>query len=101
MSRVSAKLRRGPDRHFHWCPACEELHPLPDSWHFDGNVDAPTFTPNFRHPGMKTVVVSGKWTGEWERDASGDLIPRVCHDTLTAGRLRFWEDSTHGLAGKT
>jgi hypothetical protein len=56
------------------------MHPLPDGWTFDGNLEAPTFTPSFLH----------SWgTG------------KVCHYNLIAGWLQFCPDSTHGLAGKT
>ena len=28
MSQVSAKMRRGVGRYFHWCPGCQKMHPL-------------------------------------------------------------------------
>lgn len=101
MGQVTSKLRRGEGRYFHWCPACEEMHQLPDGWTFDGNLEAPTFSPSFKHSGMKKVTVNGEWTGEWVRDASGNPVPDVCHYILTAGQLQFCGDSTHALAGQT
>lgn len=77
------------------------MHRLPDSWKFDGNLESPTFSPSFKHTGMQTVKVDGKWTGEWVRDAAGKPVPNVCHYILTAGVLNFCGDSTHALAGKS
>lgn len=102
MNKVSAKLRRGRDRYFHWCPACADMHSLPDrGWTFDGDLVAPTFTPSFLHGGVKRVVVDGRWTGEWERDADGKPIPYVCHYMLTKGVLHFCGDCTHAMAGQS
>jgi len=101
MSQVSGTLRRGVGVYLHWCPGCEEMHQLPDSWAFDGNLENPTFTPSFKHSGVQTVKSGGKWTGEFVRDANGSTVPFVCHYVLTAGVLNFCADSTHGLAGKS
>jgi hypothetical protein len=70
--------------YLHWCPACEEVHALPDSWRFDGNVENPTFSPSFKHSGY-----------------SSHNKPRICHYILTGGILDFCSDSTHALAGKS
>jgi hypothetical protein len=101
MSQVSYKLRRGQGMYFHWCPACEEMHPLPDSWTFDGNMESPTFSPSFRHSGHQRIYADGKWTGEWKRDAGGNLVKFICHYVLTAGVLNFCADCTHAFAGKS
>lgn len=89
MSRLSSKLRGSLDEPAHWCPGCEEMHVLPwkrGGWTFDGNVDAPTFTPSFKHT--------------WTRGDDGG-VEHVCHYVLTAGVLNFCADSTHALAGKS
>lgn len=99
--QVSNQLRRDEGGYDHWCPGCQEMHHLPDSWKFDGNLTQPTFTPSFKHEGIQRVFIGGKWTGEWKRDASGNTIPYICHYILTAGQLQFCSDCTHGLAGKT
>lgn len=64
----------------HWCPACEEMHLLPDSWKFDGNLEKPTFAPSFRH--------------------TGNPLPWVCHYHLTEGQLIYCPDCTHQMANK-
>jgi hypothetical protein len=101
MGQVSSTLRRATGCYLHWCPGCEEMHSLPDNWAFDGNLEKPTFTPSFKHSGVKKTVVDGKWTGGWERDNNDNTIPFVCHYVLTAGVLNFCGDSTHMLAGKS
>lgn len=86
----------------HYCPGCKELHMVGPSWHFNGDVDVPTFSPSFKVTGNRvTKDESGKWTGGWERDPAGNLIPYVCHYFITAGKIAFCSDSTHELAGQT
>ncbi len=101
MGQVSSTLRRIEGGFAHYCPGCEEMHILPDSWKFDGNLESPTFTPSFKHEGMQRIFVDGKWTGEWKRDGSGNTVPYICHYMLTAGQIQFCGDSTHSLAGTT
>lgn len=59
---------------YHWCPACEKLHVLPDTWARSGPDDAPTYVPSFRHT---------------MRD------DRICHYVITAGMIQFCPDSWH------
>jgi hypothetical protein len=79
MSQVSSKLRRGEGRYFHYCPACDELHSLPDEWSFNGNLESPTFSPSFKH--------------QWGTD-------EICHYVLTDGVLNYCGDCTHSMAGQ-
>lgn len=79
--QVSAKLRRGEGRYFHWCPGCNAMHQLPDRWTFDGNLGRPTFTPSFLHDGSRPE--------------------RRCHYILTAGILNFCGDCHHALKGQS
>lgn len=74
------------------CPGCRSSHavgvedPAPLIWGFNGNGDAPTFTPSifvnapgrFHHPGVPS-----------------------CHSFVTDGRIQFLNDCTHALAGQT
>lgn len=101
MGQISAFLRRAVSGHSHWCPGCGEMHLIPDTWTFNGNVDAPTFSPSVKITGKQRVIVNGEWTGEWVRDASGNAVDCCCHYILTAGRLQFCGDSTHALSGQT
>lgn len=95
MSQVSKVLRRGIGRYFHFCPACEEMHQLPDSWKFDGNLESPTFSPSFKHSGLRCVNVNGRWTGDYVRDAKGEPTDGTCHYIITAGKIQFCADSWH------
>lgn len=62
------------------------------NWTFDGNVDAPTFSPSMlirwgrKVPGYETAA---------DMEEGG-----ICHYFLAAGVLKFCGDSTHALAGK-
>jgi hypothetical protein len=80
--QVSSKLRKMQGGYAHWCPACESMHCLPDSWNFvNKDLENPTFTPSFLH----TLSNSPR---------------KVCHYILTNGILNFCGDCSHGLAGK-
>lgn len=99
MGQASAKLRRTTNGWAHWCSACEEMHVYQvgvkdrPNWTFDGNLDAPSFSPSM-------LIRWGRKVPGYENhpdmDAGG-----VCHYFLTAGRIAFCGDSTHSLAGKT
>ena len=93
MSALGSKLRKleGGMVAFR-CPGCGRAHhvgvapPAPLIWGFNGNGDAPTFTPSvfvnapgkFHHPGVPS-----------------------CHSFVTDGRIQFLNDCTHALAGQT
>lgn len=101
MGQINIKLRRVQDGGIaHWCPGCGEIHILPSSWYFDGNLESPTFRPSFRHNGLQRVFIDGKWTGEWRRDATGNTIPYTCHYNVVAGELQFCNDCTHALVNQ-
>lgn len=54
-------------------------------WGFNGNFDAPTFTPS----------VLGSYESGPER------TPYVCHSFVTDGRIQFLGDCTHALVNQT
>jgi hypothetical protein len=102
MAQISAKMRSVAGGFVWWCPACGEPHPLPSSWTFDGNLEAPTFSPSFKHTGVQTVKDDkGEWTGEWVKDASGAVVPWCCHYVVTAGQVAYQGDCTHAMASQT
>lgn len=80
MNQVSKVLRRATTAYFHWCPACDKMHRIPDRWAFNGNLDRPTFTPSLRH-------TNGQG---W-----------CCHYRLTDGVLNFCADCSHAMSGKS
>lgn len=84
MGQVSPVLRRASNGYLHWCPACLEMHILPDhGWTFDGNLERPTFQPSFKHE-------SGLEGARW-----------ICHYVLTSGILNYCTDCSHGMAGRS
>lgn len=98
MAQVSAKLRSVESGFAHWCPGCDQAHIIAVSrpnhcnaiWTFDGNVDAPTFSPS----------INITWGGIVDED--GNEWPReVCHYFIRGGQIEFCGDSTHALAGQT
>lgn len=108
MTALGRKLRRlEGDRVAFWCPGCCEAHqlrvpPHPHAWGFNGDGDAPTFTPSVLVGGLQTAKdENGAWNGDYVRDAAGDPLPRVCHSFVTDGRIKFLGDCTHALAGQT
>lgn len=99
---VSNCLRKTESGYMHWCPACDEMHPLPSTWNFNGNIEKPSFTPSFKHSGVQIEKdANGKWTGEWTKDSNGEPVKFVCHYILTDGILHFCADCTHSMAGKS
>lgn len=87
---------------FFWCPGCREAHIVGPTWDFNGDYDRPTFAPSILVRGNKVVKdENGKWTGDWQRDAAGNLIPEVCHSFVRDGQIQFLNDCTHALAGQT
>lgn len=77
------------------CPGCGSAHapyikgkgvPV---WGFNNDLVKPTFTPS--------ILVKGH-LGE---NKNGKDIYGVCHSFVTDGQIRFLNDCTHELAGKT
>jgi hypothetical protein len=69
-----------------WCPGCDSIHVIktsPGGWTFDGNADAPTFSPS--------ILVTGGGARDKDR----------CHSFVRAGKIEFLSDCSHALAGKT
>lgn len=108
MGLLSPILRNAQgDRLTWWCPGCNEAHQVavgPGGWTWDGNAEAPTFSPS--------VLVGGvvRWTAAQYADAEAkrargepwpEPTPRVCHSFVRGGRMEFLSDCTHALAGQT
>ena len=74
------------------CPGCKSVHAININgprWTYNGNPDAPTFTPSI------LVTYDGADTGE------DDAPPERCHSFVNEGMIQFLGDSTHALAGQT
>lgn len=113
MGRLSAKLRSMESgRVGFWCPGCNEPHVVTTGsggWAWDGNVEAPTFSPS-------VLVTSGHYVqgheadGCWcsynaDRVAKGEKSAPFkcerCHSFVKAGQIQFLGDCTHELANQT
>lgn len=70
-------------RYRFWCPGCNTIHEVNQTWGFNGDIASPTFTPSI-------MVV-------WE----GGGIRKVCHSFVEDGKIRFLDDCTHSMAGET
>lgn len=115
--KLSPILRSAEGGHLLFrCPGCDELHMIRvaegtgPGWGYNGNPDAPTFTPS-------VLVTSGHYTpggrpdkGCWctynaakieKGEEPSDFKCGVCHSFVTDGRIQFLGDCTHALAGQT
>lgn len=99
-----------------FCPGCKCGHGLrvgqkEGSWEFNGDMEKPTFSPSLlvehyqypeRDPETKDFKrgPDGKYLlGPDKRLLGGKKI--VCHSYIEEGNIRFLDDCTHELAGKT
>lgn len=114
MSLFGTKLRHwvgdGQEGYTFWCPGCNRAHSVKTSaggWGFNGNGDAPTFTPS-------VLVRTGHYVPGHEdkkdcwctynAENPDDPAPfqcHTCHSFVTDGRIQFLGDCTHSLAGQT
>ena len=111
MATVSPFLRSAEGgRLMFRCPGCfGDVHTIrvardgvDGGWTYNGNPEAPTFQPSILVRGkMIERDADGRWTGEWVRDAAGELVDDICHSFVTDGRIQFLSDCTHSLAGQT
>ncbi len=110
MGQISKKLRtlEGGRLGF-WCPGCEQAHwvavgegPGP-RWGYNGNPDAPTFTPSVLVRGIYAdPPVTRENMDEWKRAPWPQTrVERICHSFIADGRIQFLGDCTHHLAGQT
>lgn len=87
------------------CPGCNSAHQIRvdaafgPAWGFNGDGDAPTFTPSVLVQGTQRITDE-----ERRKIMSGEAVqqrPLVCHSYVTDGRIQFLSDCTHALAGQT
>jgi hypothetical protein len=103
LSRLSAVLAKGDDGKLYFkCPGCNALHGvncgegLGEEFVFDGNVDAPTFSPMLRF-GMRGGGIS--------LDPSLEQKVMIvnhgkCRMYVTRGKIQFSDDSTNWYKGR-
>jgi len=66
-----------------WCPACDDLVCINDTWGWNGDRERPTFTPSL----LTRFVMAGE--------------ERICHSFVTDGLWNYLGDCTHGRAGQS
>lgn len=113
MSTLSNILRKQTGgRVAWWCPGCDEAHAITvegaGAWGWDGNTDAPTFTPSVKVDGFVLTLAGrallSKDQADGTRRGEGftyDRVATVCHSFVKAGRMEFLGDCTHSMAGQT
>ncbi|NYE62180.1 hypothetical protein FHW58_003395 [Duganella sp. 1224] len=115
MSTIGRKLDDFGDNQVAFnCPGCGEIHVLaigPSAagtprpvWGFNGNGDAPTFTPSVLSRAGHYIDGDTKecWcTYEARFGRPSPFKCCVCHSFVTDGQIQFLSDCTHALAGKT
>lgn len=115
MSQEGLKVRRweggGKAGLRYWCQGCDGPHSVviegPGAWGYNGNPDAPTFTPSVLvRSGHHVPGQEGKpcWCSYEER--FGRPLPKgvgcgICHTFITDGMVQFLGDCTHQFAGQT
>ena len=87
-----------------FCPGCQEMHvvrvpPAAHAWGFNGNYDAPTFTPSILVTG--TVPITEDEAVRIMRGETVEPKPMRCHSFVTDGKIQFLADCTHALGGQT
>ncbi len=100
MGALSAKLRsiewHGSKGVSFWCPGCEGMHAIniagAGAWTWDGNVDAPTFSPS--------ILVFTNVGEDGNRLPDGQRRT-LCHSFVRAGMIEFLRDCAHPLKGQT
>jgi hypothetical protein len=112
MSAVGTKMRsiEGGQLAF-WCPGCNTAHGVvvdgSRGWSWDGNVEAPSFSPS-------VLVRSGHYCSNYKPGDScwctynaahperpSKFTCSVCHSFVKNGQIQFLGDCTHALAGQT
>jgi hypothetical protein len=86
-----SKLHISGDRVSFICPGCNGPHTIivkplnANGWEWNQDSEKPTFTPSIKVTGYNDE----------------EKINFCCHSVITDGKIRFEDDCTHWLKGKT
>ncbi|WP_027489383.1 DUF6527 family protein [Rhodanobacter sp. OR92] len=93
-----------------WTPAGMERSPHIGhaQWGFNGNLDAPTFSPSIKattghycNPGQTIGNCACDFQERFPDEEPWDVPCGICHSFVRDGRIQFLGDCTHALAGQT
>jgi hypothetical protein len=112
-TKLRAEEGAGAGRIHFWCPGCNHSHVVSANsgvpgrdWQFNGNGDAPTFSPS-------VLITTGHYMSSHKQgDDCWCTFNRKypgrasfgcsrCHSFVTDGMIQFLGDCTHALAGQT
>ena len=96
---MALSQRKGNTTTF-WCPGCDDIHMVSDSWQVTGADESLTISPSVLVYGHKKFI---------NDDLEGDALfapenittTPHCHSFVRHGQIEFLGDSTHPLAGQT
>ena len=89
------KLRINGNHYAMWCPGCDDLHQIDNTWGFNGNIDSPTFSPSI------LTWLDPNPNADPKHDPTGVYRNgRRCHSFIVDGVWQFLSDCTHSLAGQ-
>ena len=111
-------LRNESDgRRTFWCPGCDAAHSIRTDdtpgkgpgWGWNGDATSPAFAPSilvqWDSMSQASRDKNQAFYAEHGRYMTMEELPydekRVCHSFVEAGNIRFLDDCTHALAGKT
>jgi hypothetical protein len=80
------KIKSQHGRHYFFCPGCQQVHAIDNTWKYNGDSEEPTITPS--------ILVNGN------AQYINPAVPR-CHSFVTDGKIQFLDDCSHVLAGQT
>lgn len=95
------------------CPGCKSTHSVMTGegpgprWGYNGNPDAPTFTPSILvragHfvPGQEGKRCWCDYIREHPEEAEEGFRGEQCHSFVTDGKIQFLDDCSHDLKGQT
>ena len=88
-----------------FCPGCENVHTIQygqgdgPRWGYNDDPASPTFTPSILVTGCLPLTDE-----QADKVMAGEIVdpcPMRCHSYITDGQIRFLDDCSHALAGKT
>lgn len=88
MVRVIKKITpSGGYQLYFMCPACKEIHGINQTWEFNEDYEFPSISPSIRCTGYKF-------------DENHKSVPFECHTWITKGKVKFFKDCSHEMAGQ-